>query len=119
MYLTVSLTITIGAFTLFVLDLLDLQSAVRDGPFGTAGKLVYRGDDPSSTYNLAIGKIILLLWEYVDILCSWGVLGLDWNLTMFVPKKVSSSGTGLFLVFPYYRSDSLDSLSGYNIIFSL
>ena len=75
---------------------MDLQSAVRNGPFGTAGKLVYRGDNPSSTYNLAIGKIILLLWEFVDVLCMWEVLGMDWNLTMFVPKKVSSSGTILF-----------------------
>ena len=91
---------------------MDLQSAVRDGPFGTGGRLVYRGDDPSSTYNLAIGKIILLLWEFVDILRLWGVLEMNWNLTMFVPKKVSSSGTSPS-VFPYCRSDSPDTILTY------
>ena len=70
-----------------------MQSAVRNSLFGTAGKLVYCGDDPASTYNVAIGKIILLLWEFVDILCSWNVFGMDWNLKKFVSRKVSSSGS--------------------------
>ena len=78
---------------MFVLDIADLRSAVQNGPFGTAGKLVYRGEDPNSTYNLAIGKIILLLWEFVDILRSWNVLNMNWDLTKFISRKVSSSGS--------------------------
>ena len=57
---------------------------------------MYRGDDPTTTYNLAIGKIVLLLWEYVDILRMWNVLEMPWCLGDFVSKKVSSSVTSLF-----------------------
>ena len=73
-----------------------MRSAVQSGPFATTGKLVYQSDDPATTYNLAIGKIVLLLWEYVDILCSWNVLGMAWCLGDFVSRKVSSSDTSLF-----------------------
>ena len=80
----------------FLLDIQDYRVAVRSGPFGAAGKLVYHGDDPASTYNLAIGKIVLLLWEYVDILRLWNVLEMPWCLSDFVSRKVSSSVTSLF-----------------------
>ena len=83
------------SFDIF-LDIQALRSAVQSGPFATTGKLVYQGDDPTATYNLAIGKIILLLWEYVDILRSWNVLGMAWSLRDFVSRKVSSSDTSLF-----------------------
>ena len=80
----------------FFSDIQDYRVAVRSGPFGAAGKIVYRGDDPTTTYNLAIGKIVLLLWEYVDILRMWNVLEMPWCLGDFVSRKVSSSVTSLF-----------------------
>ena len=85
------------------LDISDLTAAVNTGLFGTNGKIVYYGDDPTTTYNLSIGKIVLLLWEYVDCLRSLNILGMDWCLTKFLTRKVSSSVTG-HSVFTYYRS---------------
>ena len=80
-------------FLIFILDISDLTKAVNTGLFGTNGKIVYFGEDPTSSYNLSIGKIVLLLWEYVDCLRSLNALGLDWCLTRFLTKKVSSSAT--------------------------
>ena len=91
------------AFLIIILDISDLTKAVNTGPFGTNGKIVYFGEDPTSTYNLSIGKIVLLLWEYVDCLRSLNALGLDWCLTKFLTRKVSSCVTNL-RVFTYYCS---------------
>ena len=90
-------------FYFIFIDILDLAKAVNTGLFGTNGRIVYYGEDPSSTYNLSIGKIVLLLWEYVDCLRSLNVLGLDWCLTSFLTRKVSSSVT-CHVVFTYYCS---------------
>ena len=79
-----------------VLDCPDVQKYV-DGRFGKTGRLVPLGDDPLSSFNLLLGKIVLCLWEMVD---TFNLLGLPrdsksplsqkWRLTDFVPKKVRS-----------------------------
>ena len=82
---------------------------MNSGNFGKVGSLSYINDQPANTFNVALGKIVLLLWEFTDILRMWGVLenlGFEWSLTKFVAKKVSSSGTGLPAV-PYCRSTHL------------
>ena len=78
---------------------MDVQKYV-DGRFGKTGRLVPLGDDPLSSFNLLLGKIVLTLWEMVD---SFNLLSLprdpksplsgQWCLLDFVPKKVSSSNT--------------------------
>ena len=68
---------------------------MNGGVFGTTGKLAYVGDNPASTFNISLGKIVLLLWEFVDILRFYDILGYDWSLTNFVSRKVSSSVTNL------------------------
>ena len=99
MYLLVS-TIASAIFSIyFVLDCPDVQKYV-DGRFGKTGRLVPLGDDPLSSFNLLLGKIVLCLWEMVD---TFNLLGLPrdsksplsqkWCLTDFVPKKVSPSNT--------------------------
>ena len=90
-------------FLIIISDISDLTNAVNTGLFGTNGKIVYFGEDPTSSYNLSIGKIVLLLWEYVDCLRSLNALGLDWCLTQFLTRKVSSSATS-HRVFTYYCS---------------
>ena len=87
----------------------EVRRIVNGGQFGTTGRLAYVGEDPSSTFNRALGKIILLLWEYVDILRFYDILGYDWCLSHFVSKKVSSSATNL-PVFAYCRSTLLTLL---------
>ena len=87
------------------LDLKDFRNIVN-GVFGTTGKLAYVGNDPASTFNVAIGKIVLLLWEFVDALRFYDILGYDWSLSHFVSCKVSSSVTNL-PVFTYCRSTLL------------
>ena len=89
-----------------ILDLEDVRRIVHGGEFGTTGKLAYVGTNPASTFNLALGKIVLMIWEYVDILRFYDVLGYDWCLTHFISKKVSSSVTSL-PAFTYCRSTLL------------
>ena len=71
-----------------------------DCRFGKTGRLATLGEDPMSSFNLLLGKIVLTLWEMVD---NFNLLNLPrdprsplsgkWRLLDFVPKKVSSSNT--------------------------
>ena len=81
------------------LDCPEIQKFV-DGRFGKSGRLILINDDPMSSFNLLLGKIVLTLWEMID---SFSVLGLPrdpqkplskrWCLLDYVPKKVSPSNT--------------------------
>ena len=83
----------------FSLDCPEVQKYV-DGRFGSTGRLAPLGEDPLSSFNLLLGKIVLTLWEMVD---TFNLLGLprdlssplskQWCLVDFVPKKVSTSNT--------------------------
>ena len=52
-------------FDCFLIDCPEVQKYV-DGRFGKTGRLAPLGDDPLSSFNLLLGKIVLTLWEMVD-----------------------------------------------------
>ena len=100
-------------------DFLDSVEVGRfiSGKFGKNGQLIILGEDPESTFNICVGRIILNLWQMVDMFNLLRVpkdpmrpvrnpyhkrpISDRWCLTDFVPEKVRSSGTCLS-AFPYY-----------------
>ena len=88
-------------FHLLLLDCAEVQKYV-DGRFGKTGRLVPINENPLSTFNLLLGKMVLILWEMVDTFnllklpCNnQQPLSRKWCLLDFAPKKVSSSNTSL------------------------